>query len=107
MRSLKLPLAVLGVVLVGSLTSASADPASTVAGTVHTGIAAIGGETTGVMIQEDDGTWLELDAHGDATLAGQLDHLDGKHAHVRGQIVVRHGVEIQERHILVVSKISE
>jgi hypothetical protein len=68
-------------------------------GTVTTGIAAIGGETTGVLITTKDGFRCELE--------GKVDEsLNKKTAMVTGSFAVRAGVEVRNRAILKVDTIK-
>ncbi len=78
---------------------------ATFAGTLKTGVAAIGGETTGIEI--DDGkTAYELDLRGDKALLASADSLAGKRVTVTGYLTIKKGVEIAERHIIVVSTLA-
>lgn len=68
-------------------------------GTVKTGLLAIGGETTGVVIATKGGFGCELDGAND-------EKYDGKTCVVSGAYTVRAGVEVKQRAILKVSKIA-
>jgi hypothetical protein len=69
-------------------------------GAVATGLAAIGGETTGVVLRTSQGFGCEL--------AGVRDEKwDKKTALVKGSYAVKAGVEIRQRAILTVSSIME
>ena len=76
-----------------------------VRGQVATGLAAIGGETTGAAIKAD-GITFELDFGGDETLAAAAEQADGKLAKVRGRLERRAGVEIKERWIMHVRSLQ-
>jgi hypothetical protein len=79
-------------------------------GTLKTGIAAVGGETTGTVItvKGKDGldvTW-ELDLGGSEDFAALAKKLDGKTALVSGTYSKKKGVEIAERHIVKVTSLK-
>ena len=74
-------------------------------GKLETGIAAIGGETTGVRIQAD-GISMELDLRAQPELSKQLDKLNGKLVHVSGQLTVRQGVETGKRQVVIVKSLK-
>jgi len=88
-------------------TAASAHKAKpqTFTGTLHTGIVAIGGETTGIEITTDSGTY-EVDLHGDKAMTKAVDNLDGKTVKIIGELTARQGVEIRERHIIVADALT-
>lgn len=70
-----------------------------VKGKVTTGIMAIGGETTGVLLGTPTGFGCEL--------AGKIDEkLNGKTCLVKGTLVVKQGVEVRARTILTVKSIA-
>lgn len=73
-----------------------------VVGTLHTGIFAIGGETTGATITAKGITW-ELNLGKKLALREAAEKLDGKSVRVRGSLERRPGVEIKERWIVTVS----
>jgi hypothetical protein len=75
-----------------------------VKGTLQTGIAAIGGETTGVLIKTKDGT-LELDLK-DKDLRADAEKLNGKPVLVSGTLAVRKGVEVGQRLIVTVTSLK-
>jgi hypothetical protein len=77
----------------------------TITGTLHTGILAIGGETTGTTITAKGITW-ELDFGGDTALREAAESLDGKAARVQGDLGRRKGIEIDERWIVTVSSLT-
>ena len=73
-------------------------------GTVHTGIVAVGGETTGIVLETAKGKF-ELKAATDAVLA-DLKKADGQRATVRGTLARQPGVEKTERVIITVTKVT-
>lgn len=75
-------------------------------GKLRTGIVAIGGETTGTIIETKDGTF-ELDFGKDKELRQKADKLNGDTVQVEGTLTVRKGVEVKERKIVAVSKLEE
>ena len=75
-----------------------------VTGLVKTGIAAIGGETTGITITANKVTW-ELDIKDPALLA-LAKEMDGKTAIAKGELRAVEGVEIPRRWIVTVSDIK-
>lgn len=70
-------------------------------GKLRTGIVAIGGETTGTILETKDGR-LELDLGKDKELRKMADNLNGKAVVVTGILQVRKGVEVKERKIITV-----
>jgi hypothetical protein len=94
-------------VLLAAAFAASADQEKievTVTGILHTGVVAIGAETTGVTITAKGVTWeLDLAKSGDAKKSA--DKLDGKLVTVKGELERRPGVEIKERWIVTVSEL--
>ncbi len=74
-------------------------------GTFKTGVAAIGGETTGMEITTDSGRF-EVDLGGDKAMAAAAAKLDGKKVTIFGYPIVKQGVEIHERHIIVASSLA-
>jgi hypothetical protein len=70
-----------------------------VKGTLMTGIAAIGGETTGVLIRTKQGFGCEVAGVKD-------DKLNGKTVVVKGTFAVKPGVEIRQRSILTASSVK-
>ena len=104
------PLSLVGVFLFLGSTVLAADkkPAPedsitvTVVGTLRTGIAAIGGETTGTTITAKGITW-ELDFGKNAAFRKTAEKIDGKKVVVQGSLERRRGVEIKERWIVTVT----
>jgi hypothetical protein len=76
-------------------------PAETFTGTVRTGLMAIGGETTGIVLTTRAGEY-ELDVRGDREAAAKLEVLNGKEIIVTGDYRPRRGVEVKERRIIIV-----
>jgi hypothetical protein len=99
----------LGLVCLSALTALAADkdePKTVeMKGTLHTGVVAIGGETTGYLIDTKDGKY-ELDFSKNKELRDKADKLDGKAVAVKGQLTIRKGVEVGERKIVVVSELK-
>jgi len=76
----------------------------TFTGKLTTGMMAIGGETTGIIIS-DGKTTYELDIK-DAGLRAKADQLNGKQATVQGTLTVKAGVEIAQRRIIAVETLE-
>jgi hypothetical protein len=76
-----------------------------VRGTLRTGIAAIGGETTGTLITAKGARW-ELDLSGNPAWRKLAEKLDGKKAALTGTLEVRPGVEIRQRWIVTVTSLK-
>ena len=74
-------------------------------GTFKTGIVAIGGETTGMEISTGSDTF-EVDLQGDKTMTAAADKLNGKKVTVFGYPIIKKGVEIKERHIIMASALA-
>jgi outer membrane protein OmpA-like peptidoglycan-associated protein len=72
-------------------------------GRVQTGMMAVGGETTGIVLTVGSERF-ELQA-GDESMRRQLGDLNGKTATIRGTLEVRPGVEVRSRRIITVSEI--
>ncbi len=77
-----------------------------VVGVLHTGVVAIGGETTGTTITARGITW-ELDFGQKSELERESAGLDGKLVVVEGTLERRQGVEIPQRWIVSVEKIRD
>ncbi len=69
-------------------------------GKLQTGIAAAGGETTGVQVVTRDAT-LELDLGKDKDLREQAEKLNGKTVLVTGKLAFREGVTLRRQRVLV------
>ena len=76
-----------------------------VRGTLETGIAAIGGETTGTIIKSGKVTW-ELDLKGDPKLTALAEKLNKQKVVVSGKYGKKPGVEVAERHIVEVQALQ-
>jgi len=75
-----------------------------VQGKLETGIAAIGGETTGTIIKANNIVW-ELDLGGKKELTELAEKLNKQAVVVSGRYTKKKGVEIPERHIVVVKSL--
>lgn len=75
-------------------------------GTLRTGIVAIGGETTGVILETKEGKY-ELDFGKDKELRQKAGKLNGKTVQVAGTLEIRKGVEVKERKIVIVTRLEE
>ncbi|MBV9124604.1 MAG: hypothetical protein JO112_14705 [Planctomycetes bacterium] len=75
-------------------------------GTLRTGVVAIGGETTGIVLQTKAGTF-ELEVGRNKQLREKAEHLNGKEVAVTGTLTVRQGVEVKERKIIRVASLKE
>jgi hypothetical protein len=98
-----------GVVCLVGLSAVAADKEGKkveMKGKLRTGIVAIGGETTGTIIETKDGTF-ELDFGKDKELRQKANKLKDKLVLVAGTLEVRKGVEVKERKIITVSKLQE
>ena len=74
-------------------------------GTLRTGVVAIGGETTGTVLETKDGKF-ELDLGKNKELRDRAAKLSGKPVIVTGTLTVRKGVEVKERRIIAVSDLK-
>ncbi len=72
-------------------------------GTIKTGIVAVGGETTGTILETKDGAY-ELAVPKE--LRPQVDAIGGKAATVTGVLTVRKGIEVKERKIVTVETVK-
>ena len=75
-------------------------------GTLHTGIVAIGGETTGIVLKTKADGQYELDLNKSDQLQKLADTLNGKKVVVKGDYKPRAGVEVKERRIILVKSIE-
>jgi hypothetical protein len=75
-------------------------------GTLRAGIIAIGGETTGYVIETKKGMF-ELTFGTQKALQAKADKLDGKTVLVTGTLEIRKGVEVKERKIVTVISLEE
>ena len=76
-------------------------------GTLESGIMAVGGETTGVVLKTESGEKYELDFGKDGNLAKLAEKLNGKPVVVIGEYTIRGGVETKERRIIRVTKFAK
>ncbi len=76
-----------------------------VCGTLRAGMMAIGGETTGVVINARGVTW-ELDLAQVPGAASRAQSLDGRRVVVKGTLEVKRGVERRERAIVTVTSLE-
>jgi hypothetical protein len=74
-------------------------------GKLMTGVVAIGGETTGVVLKGKTGT-VELDLGTNKDLLARAEKLNGKDVIVTGKLEIRKGVEIAERRIVTVTDLK-
>ena len=83
----------------------AAEPVQRFVGVLHTGIMAIGGETTGTTLDVDGKTY-ELVLSKDTTAATLADKT-GKRVVVIGTLEIKHGIERGERQMIVVHSLSQ
>ena len=76
-----------------------------VTGKLETGVVAIGGETTGIVVRAPDGVW-ELDCGQDAELKRTCEKLNGEKVRVVGKARKVPGVEGPERRLIRVAKLT-
>jgi hypothetical protein len=75
-------------------------------GKLRTGIVAIGGETTGTILETKKGTF-ELELGKQMELRQKAEKLNGKNVTVVGKLEIRKGVEVKERRIITVTSLEE
>ena len=75
-------------------------------GIIQTNMAAIGGETTGVVIKVGDLSW-DLDLGKNRVLQELAERLNGKTVLIKGTLMRIKGIEIGERDVVVVESLSE
>jgi len=76
----------------------------TLTGTVQTGVAVVGGETTGIQLTSAGVTYeLEIKS---AELKKKAEELNGKAATVKGTLTIKQGVERGQRLIIAVEMIA-
>ena len=97
-----LGLVLLAVVLVA--VSLSSSRVSEFRGTLRTGVVAIGGETTGVVLITATGSY-ELDLPRNVEWGRQLTFLDGKPVVVTGRLTIGKGIERRQRRIVRVQSL--
>ena len=76
-----------------------------VKGTLRIGIVAIGGETTGTVIDTKEGRY-ELELGKDKKLREKARRLAGKPVMVVGTLEVRKGIEVKQRKIITVTSLE-
>jgi hypothetical protein len=81
------------------------DPVTEWTGTLHLGIVAVGGETTGIVLETPKGTF-ELKAANDG-IAAAFKKLDKQKVVVTGTLHRQPGVEVKERVIVTVTKVTK
>jgi len=81
------------------------DPANDWTGKLSLGVVAIGGETTGIVIETAKGKF-EIQPATDA-IRTDLKKLDGQQVTVHGTLATRPGVEVKERSIITVTKVTK
>ena len=81
------------------------DPVAEWTGTLRLGIQAIGGETTGIVLETPKGKF-ELKAAND-TIAAAFKKLDKQKVVVKGTLHRQPGVEVKERVIITVTKVTK
>lgn len=79
----------------------------TVEGKLDHPVYALGGETTGTVVQTKTGGAYELDLKGNKDLLKQVEALKGKEIKVTGPVKVVKGLEVPERKIITVQEIME
>ena len=75
-------------------------------GKLRTGIVAIGGETTGTILETKKGTF-ELEFGKQKELRQKAEKLNGKSVTVVGKLEIHKGVEVKERKIVTVTTLDE
>lgn len=75
-----------------------------VQGRLTTEMAAIGGETTGLAVETEDGLFVEIRVS-DPELLDQVLQWNGQDVEAKGEVVIETGVEIPEREVLHVAEI--
>ena len=83
---------------------AGSTPSLTVTGKITTGIMAIGGETTGITLNDGKLTY-ELDIK-NAALKKTAEDLNGKQVTVKGTLTIKAGVEVGQRRIITVETLE-
>lgn len=74
-------------------------------GILRTGIAAVGGETTGIVIETKDARY-ELAFGKDQELRRKAEQFNGQAVTVTGTLEIRSGVEVKQRKIVTVSRLE-
>lgn len=78
----------------------------TLIGTLRTGIVAVGGETTGTILETKEGKY-ELDFGQNKELRQKAAKLNGQAVLVAGTLEIRKGVEVKERKIITVTRLEK
>ena len=81
------------------------DRAAEWTGTLRTGVVAVGGETTGMVLETATGTF-EIQPATDVVLAA-LKKLDGQQVTVHGTLTKRPGTEVKERRIITATGVTK
>ena len=76
-------------------------------GRLKTGVMAIGGETTGIILVTMANGTYELDLKKNAELGKLAETLNGRKVVVEGEYQPRPGIEVKERRIILVTSIKE
>ncbi|MFO0964787.1 MAG: hypothetical protein U0793_04255 [Gemmataceae bacterium] len=101
------PLVACLMALAGSGDEPKEKKASMWTGKLQTGVFAIGGETTGIVLKTKDKGAFELDLGKNKELRAQAEKLNGKEVTVEGTLTIRKGVEIRERRIITATSLKE
>ena len=75
-------------------------------GIIQTNMAAIGGETTGVVVKVGDLSW-DLDLGKNRVLQELAERLNGKTVLIKGALTRIKGIERGERDVVIVESLSE
>jgi hypothetical protein len=99
----------LGMVLLLAVPGLAAGKKVQFKGKLQTGIVAIGGETTGVILdvkKKGKVVRYELDLTKNKALRDKADKLNGKEVEVKGTLNVRKGLAVKERRIITVTSLK-
>jgi Protein of unknown function (DUF5818) len=100
-------LLLIGFACIGSVRAGETKEAmKTFEGTLQTGIIAVGGETTGIILNTEKGERYELELGKNEELRKLADELNGKKVVVEGNYKPRKGVEVEERRIIEVESLK-
>jgi hypothetical protein len=78
-----------------------------VKGKLRTGIVAVGGQTTGIIVETRNGSY-ELELGKDKELRARAEKLDKKEVEVHGTLIIKKALEGQkDRMIIIVKKLKE
>jgi hypothetical protein len=93
----------------GLVRAARPDPVQgqhvTITGTLHSPVVAIGGETTGTIVETEGGQVYELKVRGRAGRE-RAERLDGQRVTVSGTLTIVPGVEVPDRHVIRVDTLE-